>query len=376
MPRPISASISISALRHNLATVRRHLDQAARTAGGVPASIWAVIKANAYGHGIERAVTGFSAAQGLAMLDLDEAVRCREAGWGGPILLLEGFFRPADLDVVDRYHLTSTVHASEQLDMLASARLSRRIDVMVKMNSGMNRLGFAPQHYALAHARAVQLHERGVVGSVGRMTHFACADGPLGVADQLAVFRSASAGVADGPVSVCNSAATLRYPEISVGEAGPVHWVRPGICLYGASPFDDVPAASYGLQPAMTLRAELIAVQRVAAGQAVGYGATFRADRPMRVGVVACGYADGYPRLAGTGAPITVAGTPTRLVGRVSMDMLMVDLDPVPHAGVGAPVVLWGEGGPSVDDVARAAHTIGYELLCAVAPRVPMAAVA
>src|SRR5690606_33629433 len=148
------------------------------------------------------------------------------------------------------------------------------------------------------------------------------------------------------------------------------------ICLYGASPFDDVPAASYGLQPAMTLRAELIAVQRVAAGQAVGYGATFRPDRAMRVGVVACGYADGYPRLAGTGTPVTVAGTPTRLVGRVSMDMLMVDLDPVPHAGVGAPVVLWGEGGPSVDEVARAARTIGYELLCAVAPRVPITAAA
>jgi len=372
MPRPISASISISALRHNLSTVRRHLDQAARAAGGVPAAIWAVIKANAYGHGIEQAVAGFSAAQGLAMLDLDEAVRCREAGWGGPILLLEGFFQPADLEVVDRYHLTTTVHAQEQLDMLAAARLSRRVDVMVKLNTGMNRLGFAPGAYAQAYGRALQLQREGVLGSVGRMTHFACADGPQGVAGQLEVFGAASAGLGAGPASVCNSAATLRYPDISVGTVESPQWVRPGICLYGASPFDDVPAASYDLRPAMTLRAELISVQHVPAGQDVGYGATFRTERAMRVGVVACGYADGYPRLAGTGTPVTVAGVPTRLVGRVSMDMLMVDLDPVPMAGIGAPVVLWGEGGPSVDEVAQAARTIGYELLCALAPRVPV----
>ncbi|SAI72241.1 catabolic alanine racemase [Bordetella ansorpii] len=373
MPRPISASVSVSALRHNLAVVRRLLDQDAERAGAQPASIWAVIKANAYGHGIERAVAGFSAAQGLAMLDLDEAVRCREAGWGGPILLLEGFFQPADLDLVDRYHLTSTVHTHEQLDMLATARLSRRVDVMVKLNSGMNRLGFAPHDYAQAHARAVQLHAKGVLGSVGRMTHFACADGPEGVAGQLEVFGRATGGLANGPVSVCNSAATLRYPEIARGDAGTQHWVRPGICLYGASPFDDVSAASYGLRPAMSLRSEIIGVQNVPAGQAIGYGATYRTEQAMRVGVVACGYADGYPRHAGTGTPITVAGVPTRLLGRVSMDMLMVDLGPAPSAGVGAPVALWGEGGPSVDDVARAAGTIGYELLCAVAARVPQA---
>ncbi|SAI57771.1 catabolic alanine racemase [Bordetella ansorpii] len=371
MPRPISASVSVSALRHNLEVVRRLLDQDAEGAGAPPASIWAVIKANAYGHGIERAVAGFSAAQGLAMLDLDEAVRCREAGWGGPILLLEGFFQPADLEIVDRYHLTSTVHTHEQLDMLATARLSRRVDVMVKLNSGMNRLGFAPHDYAQAHARAVQLHAKGVLGSVGRMTHFACADGPEGVAGQLDVFGQATRGLANGPVSVCNSAATLRYPEIARGDASTQHWVRPGICLYGASPFDDASAASYGLRPAMSLRSEVIGVQSVPAGQAIGYGATYRTEQAMRVGVVACGYADGYPRHAGTGTPITVAGVPTRLLGRVSMDMLMVDLGPAPSAGVGSPVALWGEGGPSVDDVARAAGTIGYELLCAVAPRVP-----
>ncbi|KFJ68071.1 alanine racemase [Bordetella bronchiseptica] len=351
--------------------MRRHLDDVAAKADGTPPSIWAVIKANAYGHGIEQAVAGFSAAQGLAMLDLQEAVRCREAGWGGPILLLEGFFQPSDLEIVDRYHLATTVHTREQFDMLAHARLSRRVDIMVKLNSGMNRLGFAPDAYGSAYARAQQLHEYGVVGGIGKMTHFACADGPQGVTQQMNVFNGATAHLA-GATSVCNSAATLRYADLAVGHDGQTHWVRPGICLYGASPFADAQAGAFGLIPAMTLRSELIAIQDIPAGAAVGYGAIFRADRPMRIGVVACGYADGYPRHAGTGTPLTVGGVRTRLVGRVSMDMLMVDLDPVPAAGIGTPVVLWGEDGPSVDEVAEAAGTIGYELLCALAPRVPV----
>ncbi|HEY0295598.1 MAG TPA: alanine racemase, partial [Bordetella sp.] len=297
MPRPISASISIPALRHNLSVVRRHLDQAAQAAGGQAASIWAVIKANAYGHGIERAVAGFSAAQGLAMLDLDEAVRCREAGWGGPILLLEGFFKAADLELVDRYHLTVAVHGDEQFDMIEAARLTRRLDIQLKLNTGMNRLGYAPSAYAAAHARAELLQRRGVLGSVIKMTHFATADGPEGIAGALGVFTQATQGLAGG-VSICNSAATLRYPEASVSRDGSPQWVRPGVCLYGASPFADVPAASYGLRPAMTLSSEIIGVQSVSAGGAIGYGATFRAERRMRVGVVACGYADGYPRHA------------------------------------------------------------------------------
>lgn len=371
MPRPISATISVSALTHNLATVRRHLDQTAVAAQGLPPSIWAVIKANAYGHGIEQAVAGFSSAQGLAMLDLDEAVRCREAGWGGPILLLEGFFEPADLDIVDRYHLSTSVHHREQLDMLARARLSRKVDIMLKLNSGMNRLGFSPAAYPAAFERAQLLQQQGVLGSVGKMTHFACADGPQGVNEQLGLFNSVTHRF-PGAVSVCNSAATLRFAEIAVGSETQAHWVRPGVCLYGASPFADADAASFGLRPAQSLRSEIIAVQELKAGDSVGYGAIFRAERAMRIGVVACGYADGYPRHASTGTPVMVAGVRTQLVGRVSMDMLMVDLDPVPAAGVGSPVSLWGEDGPSVDEVAQAAGTIGYELLCAVAPRVPV----
>ncbi|MGV2904788.1 alanine racemase [Achromobacter sp. AGC25] len=371
MPRPISATVSVSALAHNLAAVRRHLEQTAAAASGLPPSIWAVIKANAYGHGIEQAVTGFSKAQGLAMLDLDEAVRCREAGWGGPILLLEGFFNPSDLDLIDRYHLSTTVHNREQLDMLARARFARRVDIMLKLNSGMNRLGFSPAAYPAAHERALLLQQQGTVGSIGKMTHFACADGPQGVNEQLAVFNSVTHKL-PGTISVCNSAATLRFADIAIGSPTQTHWVRPGICLYGASPFADADAASFGLKPAMSLSSEIIAVQELKAGDSVGYGAIFRAERAMRIGIVACGYADGYPRHATTGTPVVVAGIRTQLVGRVSMDMLIVDLDPIPAAGVGAPVMLWGEDGPSVDEVAQAAGTIGYELLCALAPRVPV----
>ena len=372
MPRPIHATISVSALAHNLDVVRRRLAEAAQAAAGKAPSIWAVIKANAYGHGIDAALAGFSAAQGLAMLDLAEAVRCREAGWGGPILLLEGFFQPADLELVDRYHLTTTVHTREQLDMLAHARLSRRVDIMLKLNSGMNRLGFTPEAYSSAYARASQLREQGAVGSIGKMMHFPCADGPQGVTGPLRVFQETTQGLGTGPISTCNSAATLRYPEIAVTRSDEAHWVRPGICLYGASPFDDQSAEALGLLPAMSLRSEIIGIQDLSVGDEVGYGATFRADRPMRIGAVACGYADGYPRHAGTGTPIVVGGARTRVVGRVSMDMLTVDLTSVPAVGVGTAVSLWGQDGPSVDEVAQAAGTIGYELLCALAPRVPV----
>ena len=363
MPRPIFARISRHALSHNLDVVRRRLD-AARGQGGA-ARIWAVIKANAYGHGIERAVAGFARADGLAMLDLAEAVRCREAGWAGPILLLEGIFEAADLEAVGQYGLTTAVHHSDQLALLRQARLPRAVDVFVKLNSGMNRLGFSPAAYAGAHAGLAALQAAGRLGQVGHMTHFSTADTAEGIAAQLEVFRRATAGL-PGPVSLCNSAASLRYPEVA-GD-----WARPGIALYGATPFADESAASLGLLPAMALKSRIIGTQALRAGDAVGYGGMYRAEGPMRVGVVACGYADGYPRHAPTGTPVVVAGVRTRLLGRVSMDMLAVDLEPVPQAQAGAPVTLWGDEGLSVDDVATAAGTIGYELLCAVAPRVPM----
>ncbi|MFA5664008.1 alanine racemase [Castellaniella sp.] len=365
MPRPVLATIDARAMAANLDTVSR---LARATLPGV--SVWAVIKARGYGHGIQAAIEGFAQADGLALLDFDEAVQCRELGWRKPILLLEGFFEPADLALVQAHDLGIVIHDSGQLDILESMHLERPVDAWVKLNTGMHRLGFQPEEYRHQYARALALQARGQLGQVGRMTHFARADDdPATTRAQLACFRTVTAGL-PGPVSVCNSAATLTAGlSRTLGEGPQV--VRPGVCLYGASPFSSKSAASLGLQPAMTLSSVLISAHSLQAGEGIGYGHVYRAPHGMRVGIVACGYADGYPRHAPTGTPVQVAGVRTRVVGRISMDMLAVDLDPIPQAGPGAPVVLWGAGGPSVDEVAAASATIGYELLVALAPRVP-----
>lgn len=367
MPRPILVTVDTGALSHNLQQVVQRLSQ---DASGSAPCVWAVMKSRGYGHGMSAALKGFAQADGLAMLDLDEAVQCREAGWTGPLLLLEGFFEPADLAVLSHYRIQTTIHCTEQLEMLESTWLDAPLDALVKLNSGMHRLGFQPAHYRAAFARAQALQAAGMLGTVGKMTHFARADDDVAVTRaQMDCFVRATQGL-PGPVSVCNSAATLT-PGFAASVAASSQWVRPGICLYGASPFADKPARQFGLLPAMTLSARLISTHTVPAGEAVGYGQTFRAPQAMKIGIVACGYADGYPRHAPSGTPVTVNGIETRLVGRVSMDMLAVDLQPVPDAQVGSDVVLWGQGGPSVDAVAQACGTIGYELLCAVAPRVP-----
>lgn len=352
MPRPIRASFDLGALRHNLQVARSR-------AGG--ARVWAVVKANAYGHGLARAVAAFgAAADGFALLDLDDAVRLREAGVAKPILLLEGFFAPADLAPIAVHGLATVVHSADQLAMLEAARLARPVSVYLKVNSGMNRLGIAPE---AARSFVERLRACGNVREIVLMTHFADADGPRGVTEQLERFESGVRGLRL-PRSLANSAAMLRHP-ITRGD-----WVRPGIMLYGCSPFADEPAKALGLRPAMTLASELIAVRELSAGERVGYGGLFAADRGMRIGVVACGYADGYPRHAPTGTPALVEGRRTRTLGRVSMDMLVVDLEPIPEARVGSAVTLWGEG-LSCDEVAAAAGTVSYQLLCALAARVP-----
>ena len=351
MPRPISARIHLSHLRHNYLEAKRRMPQS---------KAWAVVKANAYGHGLARAVDALAdVADGYAVIEVDAAVRLREMGVKQPILLLEGFFDANDLDVLQTHQIATALHCREQLEMLAS-RPDVRVPVQIKFNTGMNRLGFVERDLSWLAQRLPTLPNAGMT----YMTHFADADGPSGIDWQMATFR----GLVDdwaGPVSVCNSAAILRYPQAG-GE-----WIRPGIMLYGGSPFADASAASLNLKPAMTLVSALIGVQELAPGDTVGYGRTFKVDRPMRVGVVACGYADGYPRHAPTGTPILVDGIQTRTVGRVSMDMLAVDLTPLPQARVGSSVVLWGEGLPA-DEVATAAGTISYELFCALAARVPM----
>ncbi|AJC22157.1 alanine racemase [Pandoraea pulmonicola] len=358
MPRPIKVSIHTAALAHNLDVARRCV---ARHGAPTP-KVWAIVKANAYGHGIENAYPGLRDADGFGLLDLDEAVRLRELGWAGPILLLEGFFTPEDLAVVDEHGLTITVHCDEQLRMLETARLTKPVNVQLKMNSGMNRLGFAPERFRAAWERARAIP---CVSQIVLMTHFSDADGPRGIEHQMEAFERGARDV-PGERSLANSAATLFHP----GTHGA--WVRPGIMLYGSSPKGvEVPAADLDLQPTMTLESALIGVQEVPAGGTVGYGSVFKAEAPMRVGTVACGYADGYPRVAPTGTPVLVDGVRTRTVGRVSMDMLAVDLTPVPQARVGSTVTLWGRG-LCIDEVAAAAGTLGYELMCAVTRRVPV----
>ncbi len=373
MPRPIAVQISIPALQHNLEQIRRVLTQQTQLLQRPDPKVWAVIKANAYGHGIDQAVQGFAQADGLAMLDFNEAIRCRELGWQKPIMLLEGYFSAADLALMDHYQLTAVIHSPEQLQLLEkqASQLQHPLSVMAKLNTGMNRLGFAPEQFEAAYGRLLQLQQQGVVAQLGKMTHFARADDDPSITyQQLQCFNQYTQHL-EGRISVCNSAGTLTASLQQHLPAQPEQWVRPGICLYGASPFAALSAHSLDLQPAQTLTAEIISVRDLAPHQGVGYGHSFISSEPMRLGVVACGYADGYPRHAATGTPIWVEGQATRLVGRVSMDMLMVDLTSVPQAKVGSTVVLWGQGGPSVDEVALAAGTIGYELLCAVAPRVP-----
>jgi alanine racemase len=370
MPRPIEALIHVDALAHNLQRARAHAPDA---------RLWAVIKADAYGHGIERVYAGLQGADGFALLDLEEAQRLRELGWRGPILLLEGCFEPRDLELCSRLNLWHAVHRESQIDWLAAHKTQQPHHVFLKMNSGMNRLGFAPAAFRSAWLRLSGLTQ---VERITLMTHFADADlradagvpGALrGVDRQLSVFEEATRGLS-GDRSLCNSAAVLRYAPFDTEVRG--DWVRAGIALYGSSPdFPTRGIADWDLQPAMSLRSKLIATQQLQAGDSVGYGSRFVAEGPMRIGVVACGYADGYPRSAPDGTPVLVEGARCGLVGRVSMDTLAVDLTPVPAARIGSEVTLWGRSSRRavlpIDEVAQPAGTVGYELMCALARRVP-----
>ena len=326
----------------------------------------AVIKADGYGHGLLSVAEALSAADGFALLDIRDAVQLRDSGFRQTILLLEGFFSAEDMPVIAEYDLTSVIHSAWQIALLdaypgSGTPGSRKLDVWFKVNSGMNRLGLKPQQAAQAME---QLRRHRAVRDITLMTHFANADEARGIAEPLALFNDFAAPYRVAR-SLANSAALLRYPETH-GD-----WVRPGLMLYGASPFAEVSAPQLGLQPAMTLSSRIIAMQDLRAGDEVGYGALFRAGHAMRIGIVAGGYADGYPRHAPGGTPILVDGQRTLTVGRVSMDMLYADLSALPQAGVGSRVVLWGEGLP-IEEVAHAAGTVSYELMCALTGRVPV----
>lgn len=364
MPRPISATIHVAALAANLSLAQ---SQAPGT------NAWAVVKADAYGHGIKAAYAGFQAAQGLALIEIENAVVLRDMGWTKPILLLEGCYDALDWHAAAEHRLTCVVHSDDQLAVIEATTLPRKVDVYLKFNSGMNRLGFrmdrmrAVAQRALAHAG---------IGEITLMTHFARADEPNGYAEQLKRFNDAASGL-QLPHSVVNSAADFDFIRSNGAMGSSQDWIRPGIMLYGSTPFSHAThsAASLKLKPAMTLATEIIGIQDIQAGEAVGYGGAYVADKPRRIAIVAAGYADGYPRHAPTGTPVLVGEMRASLVGRVSMDKITVDITNVPLAHVGTRVELFGQR-LVVDEVANASGTIGYELLTAVAPRVPRVIVA
>jgi alanine racemase len=353
MSRPINVRLDGAALRHNHALVRQTAPHA---------KVWSVIKANAYGHGVLRAAKALqSVADGFAVVEVEQAIALRQAGIRQPVLLLEGFYQANELPLFAQWQLTPVLHTLWQVDALIASQW--QLPVYLKIDTGMHRLGFTAKEFSTVLTR---LESAGCAASITVMTHFADADEDKGIAEQMQRLRGITAGLAL-PLSLANSAALLRFPESHAD------WVRPGIMLYGASPFPARQSAeSLGLKPVMTLTSEIIAVRDLKAGDRVGYGGTFVAEQPMRIGIIACGYADGYPRHAPTGTPVLVARQRTRTLGRVSMDKLCVDLTGIDQkVGAGDTATLWGEGLPA-DDVATAAGTVAYELFCAVTPRVPV----
>ena len=368
MTRPIQAFVDQNALRSNLSEVKSRM---------LASKIWSVVKANGYGHGLQRIFEGLRGTDGFAVLELNEALTLRELGWRGPILLLEGVFDARELEDCSRHQLWHTVHNETQIDWLSRHKTQQGHRIFLKMNSGMNRLGFKPHTFKSAWARLNALPQ---VEEISLMTHFSDADVPNGTLSAIQTFNEFSQDLS-GEVSLSNSAATLMPAQTQIINAPTEDWARVGISLYGGSVnpslFD---AKHWGLQPVMTLQSQIIATQALKAGEHVGYGSIFQAPRDMLIGVVACGYADGYPRNVASGSPVLVQGTRTQTVGRVSMDMMCVDLEQLKdqgiEAGVGSEVTLWGRAKNGsvlcIDEIAMSAQTISYELMCGLATRVPV----
>lgn len=344
--RPARAVIDLQALRHNYRLARE----------STGARALAVVKADAYGHGAVRVAQALEdEANGFAVACIEEALELRAAGIRAPILLLEGFFEADELALIVEHDLWFVVHSSWQLEAVEQASIGSPLTAWLKLDTGMHRVGFQPGEYRAAYQR---LLASGKVAKIILMSHFARADeldSPRSN-EQLAVFEAATQGLV-AEVSLRNSPAVLGWPKI------PSDWVRPGIMLYGATPFDRPQELADRLQPVMTLESKIISVRELPASEPVGYGAAFVTERSTRVGVVAMGYADGYPRQAPTGTPVQIDGQPSQLLGRVSMDMLCVDLTHLPQAGVGSRVELWGRN-VLASEVAACAGTIPYQIFC------------
>ena len=352
MPRNTLARINPDALRHNLKRVR---ELAPRR------QVMAVVKADAYGHRLDLCLPALGDADLLAVATVEEARAIRQLGNRLPVLLLEGVIHDADIAVAAELELELTVHHESQLDALERFGRSPTSRLWLKIESGMHRLGFPAEQVRAAYQRLRAL--KGVL-EINLVTHFSQADEPCSAVTrrQFERFRAAIGGL-DGQWCLANSAAILGHPDTH-GD-----WVRAGIMLYGISPLSGQLGLDLGLHPVMTLTTELMAIKRVPAGESIGYGGRFRAERDLRVGVAAIGYGDGYPRSLVDGTPVLVNGRQCRLVGRVSMDMITIDLGGDHEDRLGDPVVLWGEGLP-VEVIAEHADTIPYELVCRVTRRV------
>lgn len=358
MARMTRALISTDALRHNLSQVRRLAPDS---------QVMAVVKANAYGHGMRIAADALADADSFAVATVEEAQRLASLGVAKPIVLLEGVTTREELDYCVGAGHELVIHHHHQVELLRNLNGHGEVRVWLKAESGMHRLGMPEKDFAEAHAM-LSAHPS-VSQPIGLMTHFARADEPNSemTARQITRF-GALTETFDGPKTLCNSAGILAWPQAHSD------WVRAGIMLYGASPFSDRDGADLGLKPAMTLVSELVAINQVDQGESVGYGATFTAPEEMPVGIAAIGYGDGYPLHLPNGTPVLVNGVECPLAGRVSMDMISIDLRPLSSASIGDPVVLWGEGLP-VERIAQHAGTLAYELMCGVTRRVKLKAV-
>ncbi len=355
MTRAVQARINLVALRSNLNRVRE-------VAPGC--KVMAIVKANAYGHGALHVAKALFEADSFGVASIEEALALRQSGITHPIVLLEGFFDADELPIIARERFEIVIHHISQLEIFEAATLDSPVTVWLKIDSGMHRLGFSPELFQTVWKRLLQC--KNVNKNIRLMTHLACADDQADIAttQQVKLFHLTSKNI-KAEKSIANSAGIMGWPSTHMD------WVRPGIMLYGASPLMDKNADQLNLKPVMNLCSRLIAVNQYKKGDCVGYGGAWSCPEDMQIGVVAIGYGDGYPRHAASGTPVLVNGCRATLVGRVSMDMVTIDLRSIKNAKVGDPVVLWGDG-LSVDEVARCAETISYELLCGVAPRVPL----
>jgi alanine racemase len=353
----VSATVDTAALRHNLEVVRQCAPRS---------RVMAVIKANAYGHGLVAVARALQSADAFAVARVDEGLILRQAGIGTRIVLLEGVFDTAQLAAAAAAGFDLVLHSPEQIELLRAAPPGASFKLWLKLDSGMNRLGFKGAAFGAAHAALSRLPA--VRGAINLFTHLSSADEPElpTTMEQLARFAAAADSFA-GERSIANSAGMLKFADAQAD------WVRPGLLLYGASPFAGSIGADHGLQPVMTLHAHVIAVKDLKVGEHVGYGGAWVARRPTRLAVAAVGYGDGYPRSLPSGSPVLLNGVRVPLAGRVSMDMIGIDVSDMQNSPVqGDRVTLWGAGLP-VEEVAARAGTIPYELLCGISQRVAVA---